>query len=275
MLISELEIRESPENPRPRPVHRAGRVAQHVGIEGERNSRGQRLDQNLIGAPRLRAVEAPARDDEAHTIIAPQQLDDPADAFGRRQQPVEQRHPPGIPVDPVRAALRVHLENRVIAVEDPGSCQFDERTEVATEVRDVVDDRMRKPLGDLRREHLGAAFDQRDDEVVRLRNSDEPVFDVEPDLRVIDVCDHEHAGVRPRAVKPWLPTIRRELWMGQQWTGSRHEPSGSRHVGREEPGGAQGGRGWASCQLLGHPADPAAGQAKAGGETSQRRSHPP
>ncbi len=205
----------------------------------------------------------------------PQQLDDAANALRRRHQPVEQRHSPGIPVDPVRAALGVHLENRVVAVEDPGPGQLDERAEIATEVRDAVDHRMRQPLGDLRLEHLGAAFDQRDDEVVRLRNPDEPVLDVEPDLRVIDVCDHEHPGVRRRALKPWLPTIRRELWMRQQWTGSRHESSGWRHFGRKESGGAKGGRGWARRQPLGQLPDPAAGQANAGGETPQRRRNPP
>ena len=217
----------------------------------------------------------PGRDDEPHRAIAAEQLDDPANALGRRHQPVEQRHSPGIPVNPVRAALGVHLENRVVAVEDPGPGQLDERAEIATEVRDAVDHRLRQPLGDLRLEHLGAAFDQRDDEVVRLRNPDEPVLDVEPDLRVIDMCDHEHPGVRPRALKPWLPTIRRELWMRQQWTGSRHESSGWRHFGRKESGGAKGGRGWARRQPLGHLPDPAAGQAKAGGETPQRRRNPP
>ena len=174
-------------------------------------------------------------------IIAPEQLDDPADAFGRRHQPVEQRHSPGIPVNPVRAALGVHLENRVVAVEDPGPRQLDERAEIATEVRDAVDHRVWQPLGDLRLEHLGAAFDQRDDEVVRLRDPDEPVLDVEPDLRVIDMGDDEYPGVRRRALKPRLLTIRRELWMRQQRAGSGYEPAGWRHFGRKEPGGAKGG----------------------------------
>ena len=275
MLASELKIREPAENPRPRPVHRAGRVAQHVGIEGEGNSCRQCLDQGLIGAPRLRAVEAPARDDEPHMIIAPEQLDDPADAFGRRQQPVEQRHPPGIPVNPVRAALGVHLENRVVAVEDPGPCQLDERAEIATEVRDAVDHRVWQPLGDLRLERLGAAFDQRDDEVVWLRDPDEPVLDVEPDLRVIDMGDDEYPGVRRRALKPRLLTIRRELWMRQQRTGSGYESAGWRHFGMEEPGGAKAGGGRARRQPFGQLPNSAASQANAGGETPQGRGYPP
>ena len=227
------------------PEHRAARVAQQVRVEGDGDSRSERLDENLVRAPRLGATDVPGRDDEPHGAIAAEQLDDPANALRRRHQRVEQRHSPGIPVDPVRAALGVHLENRVVAVEDPGPGQLDERAEIATDVRDAVDHRLRQPPGDLRLEHLGAAFDQRDDEVVRLRHPGEPVLDVEPDLRVIDMCDHEHPGVRPRAVKLWLPPVPRGLWKHQQWTGSRHESAGWRHVGRKESGDAEGGRGWA------------------------------
>ena len=134
---------------------------------------------------------------------------------------------------------------------------------------------MRQPLGDLRLERLGAAFDQRDDEVVRLRNPDEPVLDVEPDLRVIDMGDHEYPGVRRRALKPRLPTIRRELWMRQQRAGSGYESAGWRHFGRKEPGGAKAGGGRARRQPFGQLPNPAASQANAGGETPQRRGYPP
>ena len=62
-----------------------------------------------------------------------------------------------------------------------------------------MDHRSRQPRGDLRLERLGSAFDQRDHEVVRLRHPGEPILDVEPDLRVIDVRHHEYPGIRPRA----------------------------------------------------------------------------
>ena len=64
-----------------------------------------------------------------------------------------------------------------------------------------MDHRARQPRGDLRLERLGAAFDQRDHEVVRLGHPGEPILDIEPDLGVIDMRHHEHAGVRPRAFR--------------------------------------------------------------------------
>ena len=47
-------------------------------------------------------------------------------------------------------------------------------------------------------------------------------------------------------MKPWLPPMRRELWMRQQWTGSRHESPWWRHARGKEPRGAEGAR---SCRL--------------------------
>jgi len=63
--------------------------------------------------------------------------------------------------------------------------------------------------------------------------------------------------------------------MGQQWTGSRYEPSGWRHFGLKEPGGAKTGGARARRQPFGQLPNSAASEAKAGGETPQGRSHAP
>ena len=236
MLRSEPKIRQPTENPRSCPEHRAAWVTQQVRVEGEGDSCCERLDELLVRAPRLRTTELPGRDDEPHRAIAAQQLDDAANPLRRGQQPVEQRDPPGVTVLPVRAALRMHLEDGVVAVEHAGSGQLDERAQITAGILDAVDHRAREPLPDLGLQQVGAAVDQRDHEVVGLGNSDEPIFDVEPDLGVVHVRHHEHAGVRPRAQEPRLPTIRRELRPRQQRARGCNESTGRRHLGRKQSG---------------------------------------
>ena len=110
MLRSEPKIRQPAENPRPCPEHRAGRVAQHVRVEGEGDSRCERLDEHLVRAPRLRPTDVPGRDDEPHRAIAcvaARRCGEcpPARASARRAARLARRHR-----QPVRAALRMHLE---------------------------------------------------------------------------------------------------------------------------------------------------------------------
>ena len=275
MLAPKPKIGEPAEDPRARPIHRAGGIAQHVGIEGERNSCCECLDQDLVRPPGLRAVQAPARHDEPDGAIAAQQFDNAANPLRRRHEPVEECDPPRVTVNPMRAPLRVHLEDRVVVVEEPGAGEVDERPEIATEVRDPVDHRVWQPRGDLGLEHLGAAFDQRDHEVVRLRNPDEPILEVEPDLGVVDVRHHEYPGVRRRAFKAWVPTTGCELRARQQRAGGCHEPSGWRHLGRKEPSGAEGGRRRVFGKSPGELPDPAAGQASSSGDAPHRRRDSP
>ena len=76
------------------------------------------------------------------------------------------------PSMPVRAPLGVHLENGVVAVEALARASSTSGPEIAPDgsgTRWTIACGSRSAICGL--EHLGAAFDQRDDEVVRLRNS--------------------------------------------------------------------------------------------------------
>src|SRR4051794_31872386 len=85
-----------------------------------------------------------------------------------RRTAVKETHTPSVPVDAVGAPLRVHLEQRVIALKGSESSQVDQGSVVATEAFDDVNVRLGCATADVVLQPLGASANKGDEQVVVL-----------------------------------------------------------------------------------------------------------
>ena len=107
-------------------------------------------------------------------------------------------------------------------------------------------------------------------------NPDEPILDVEPDLRVVDVCDHEHPGVRRRALKAF--GCRRSLassGCASNGLAAVTSPPGGGTSGGKKSGRAEGGGGGATARTARAAAGSGGGPGELPPTRPQRRGDPP